>query len=55
MYILYILDYHVCISYILHPLGPQGLPLALHAFGRHHLSNATCLIRPHLFSTAVLV
>ena len=23
--------------------------------GRHHLSNATCLIRPHLFSTAWLV
>ena len=23
-------------------------------FGRHYLSNATCLVRPHLFSTALL-
>ena len=25
------------------------------SFGRHYSSNATCLIRPHLFSTALLV
>ena len=30
---------------------PRGAP----DLGWHYLSNATCLIRPHLFSTAFLV
>ena len=44
-----------CFSALSASAGPRPSARALAFFGWHYLSNATCLIRPHLFSTALRV